>query len=106
MSILGSNPRAPVDASHPQAQAICDRCGFLWHFDALQWQFQWRGTQLVNTRFLVCPDCLDVPQEQLRTIVLPPDPLPVLNARPPQWAAQEAEAGQLPTPAYVVPDDE
>lgn len=105
MTILGSNPRAPVDPSHPEAQAICDLCSFLWPHKDLQWQFQWRGTQLANTRFLVCPDCLDKPSEFLKTIILPPDPLPVINARPPQWTSQEAQAGPLPTPAYVVPDD-
>jgi len=31
---------------------------------------------------LVCKSCLDVPQEQLRTIILPPDPVPISNPRP------------------------
>jgi hypothetical protein len=31
---------------------------------------------------LVCPSCLDRPNEQLRTITLPPDPVPIMNARP------------------------
>ena len=33
--------------------------------------------------------CLDVPQEQLKTILLPPDPMPLLNARVPSFAYEE-----------------
>jgi hypothetical protein len=32
-------------------------------------------------RLLVCDDCYDVPQEQLRAIVVPADPTPIVNAR-------------------------
>ncbi len=74
--------RAKVDPNNPQAFAVCDRCGFWYNHKDLKWQFQWMGPQLQNTRLLVCDTCLDVPQEQLRTIILPPDPMPVLNARP------------------------
>lgn len=31
---------------------------------------------------------MDVPQQQLRTIVLPPDPMPVFNARPEQYRTE------------------
>jgi len=48
----------------------------------LQWQYQFSGVQLQNLRILVCRPCLDIPQIQLKTIVIPPDPLPVLNPRP------------------------
>lgn len=34
------------------------------------------------TGFLVCLRCLDVPNEQYRYQNLPPDPVPVVNARP------------------------
>jgi hypothetical protein len=34
----------------------------------------------------VCPTCLDVPQESGRTIVLPPDPVPVAYALPENYA--------------------
>lgn len=74
--------RAQVNPSSPRAFATCDRCGFLYNLDRLQWQFQWAGTQLQNLRLLVCDPCLDVPQEQLRAIIIPPDPVPVFNARP------------------------
>ncbi len=74
--------RATVNARHPRAFAICDRCSALYNHDQLQWQFQWIAVKLQNIRLLVCESCLDKPQEQLRTIVLPPDPVPIMNARP------------------------
>ncbi len=73
---------ASVDARDPRAWAVCDRCGFLYNHSALQWQWQWVGPRLQNLRLLVCQSCLDTPQEQLRTVILPPDPEPIQNARP------------------------
>lgn len=74
--------RARVSQRSPQAQAVCDRCYLNFSLADLQWQFQWSGVKLQNLRLLVCKECLDVPQVQLKTIVIPPDPLPVLNPRP------------------------
>jgi hypothetical protein len=45
---------------------------------------------LFNTNLLVCPPCLDVPNEQLRTITLPPDPVAVDDARIESFATDEA----------------
>lgn len=73
---------ARVNARKPQAHAICDRCGFRYNHVDLQWQFQWQGPTLQNLRQLVCRSCLDVPNAQLRTILIPADPLPILNPRP------------------------
>lgn len=73
---------ATVSVSSPRAFGICDRCGFRYNHDQLAWQFQWQGPRLQNIRILVCQSCMDTPQEQLRTIVLPPDPVPIFNARP------------------------
>lgn len=74
--------RAHIDASNPRALGVCDFCGFLYNLQDLRWQFEWIGPRLTNQRMLVCRTCNDKPQEQLRTIVLPPDPIPVFNARP------------------------
>jgi hypothetical protein len=80
-----------VDASNPEASGQCDRCSRWRNMSDLEWQFEWSGTHLYNLRILVCREfCLDVPQEQLRTIVLPPDPPPVLNARVPNFAYEES----------------
>lgn len=42
--------------------------------------------KLQNLRLLVCKRCLDVPMDQLKTIVIPADPMPVLNPRPEHYA--------------------
>jgi hypothetical protein len=73
--------RARTSARSPRAHAICDRCGFRYNHDRLKWQFEWRGPSLMNIRILVCNRCLDRPQEQLRAIVIPADPVPIQNPR-------------------------
>ena len=80
-----------VDPSNPAAAAQCDRCGRWFNLNSLKFQTEWAGQRLYNTGALVCTQggCLDVPQEQLRTILIPPDPLPVLNARVPDFAYEE-----------------
>jgi hypothetical protein len=73
--------RARISATNPQAAAICDRCGFVFNHVDLGWQYDFAGTGLVNKRVLVCKRCDDVPQTQLKVIVLPPDPVPIINPR-------------------------
>lgn len=73
--------RARVSARNPRAFGVCDRCGFLYNHVNLQWQYQWAGASLTNLRILVCDQCLDVPQSQLRAIVVPADPVPIQNPR-------------------------
>lgn len=82
--------RARTSASSPQAHAICDRCGFRYNHVDLKWQYDWRGAQLTNVRVLVCSSCSDTPQEQLRAIVLPADPTPIINARVENFVTNEA----------------
>ena len=74
--------RYRVSRNAPRARGRCDRCGFQYQLEALNWQYQWAGTRLQNLQLRVCQRCLDVPQEQLRSIILPADPIPVLNPRP------------------------
>lgn len=83
--------RARTSSKSPQAHAICDRCGFRYNFVDLTWQFDWRGTALQNLRILVCPPCRDTPQQQLRAIVLPADPEPIINARPQDFVAASTD---------------
>lgn len=74
---------ASVNPGSPRALGMCDRCGFVFQRDSLDWQYQWQGPKLQNRRILVCDNgCMDVPQEQLRTIIVPPDPIPISNPRP------------------------
>lgn len=75
--------RFRVNARKPEARGVCDRCGLQYSHKDLQWQFEWQGPRLQNKRILVCnTGCLDVPQQQLRTIIIPADPLPIMNPRP------------------------
>jgi hypothetical protein len=47
----------------------------------LRWQYDWRGASMMNIKLLVCNTCYDQPQEQLRAIVVPADPVPIVNPR-------------------------
>lgn len=81
--------RARTDPSNPQAHAICDRCGFRYNRVNLNWQYDWRGASLQNIRILVCNTCMDTPQEQLRAIVVPADPVPIDQPRTQDFAQAE-----------------
>lgn len=65
-------------------------------------QKQWAGTQLVDLRILVYPDELDTPQRQLGTIFIPPDPLPIKNARPENYSIDEEPVSTLTTEGGAV----
>lgn len=80
-----------TSARSPHAHAICDRCGFRFNHVDLHWQHEWRGPSLMNIRVLVCKSCLDVPQQNVRSIALPADPTPIINARPEFFDADETD---------------
>lgn len=82
--------RAKISARSPEALAICQRCGFMFNLSDLQWQWDWQqGPRLKNLRIQVCRTCLDVPQENGRTIVLPPDPIPKMYPLPEDYASAD-----------------
>src|SRR6266849_5165254 len=88
--------RAQISAKAPRALGICQRCGFMYNLDQLQWQYDWQqGPRLFNLRIKVCPSCLDTPQESGRTIVLPPDPIPVTYALPENFALADSPVAAL-----------
>lgn len=96
--------RAQISARAPRATAICDRCGFMYNHDQLQWQWDWQqGPRLFNLRIMVCRTCLDRPQENGRTIVLPPDPVPILNPRPENYVSADNPLSYL---GYNVADNQ
>ncbi len=94
--------RAP---SSPKAFAICDRCGFLYNHEDLNWQMQWAGDTLINQQILVCNPCLDVPQDQLRSLTLPPDPEPVSNPRPEYYAIDDSNWLVTEAGVYFITED-
>ncbi len=92
----------PTDSGAPEPVGFCDRDGAKWPLAALTWQLQWAGPNIINTYFLVCPRCLDELQEQARTIVIGPDPVPIKDLRPGFQVQQEAAVGAPPIPPYVI----
>lgn len=89
MAYASKEGRARINSRSPEAAGQCDRCGFLYNHDHLRWQMDYSGAGIYNKRILVCERCYDTPQQQLKVIVIPPDPLPVLNARPPDYVTSE-----------------
>jgi hypothetical protein len=67
----------------------------------LNWQYDWAGASIINKRILVCRHCLDNPQQQLRAIVLPADPMPILNPRPEQFERAETDYRLTSLPATM-----
>ena len=98
MAYASQSGRARTSAKKPQAHAICDRCGFRYNFVDLQWQYDWRGPVIQNIRILVCKPCLDRSQEQLRAIVLPADPEPIINARTQDFVGAETNYRTISAP--------
>lgn len=84
------HPRRTItDPTRPEAWGTDDRSGFVGNHKNLRWQMEWAGTKLINKRVLVFDDQYDTPQRQLGTLILPPDPVPIANARPEQYPLDE-----------------
>ena len=81
MGYASKSGRARTSARNPQAFAVCDRCAIWYNHVNLRWQYDWAGASLINKRILVCDTCYDDPQNQLRAIILPADPTPIVNPR-------------------------
>lgn len=77
--------RAYASATKPEAWGQCDRCNRTYLHKNLTFQKKWQGIQLANLFVLVCWECYDKPQENIRTLIIPPDPVPIMNARPEQY---------------------
>lgn len=86
MGYASQQGRARVSLRSPRAAGQCDRCGFLYSHSDLRWQFDYAGAGLINKRMLVCRRCEDLPQNQLRSFVIPADPVPIQNPRVPNYA--------------------
>ena len=95
MGYASKSGRARTDARNPRAFAICDRCAIWYNHYQLSWQYDWAGASLVNKRILVCSTCYDTPQEQLRAIVIPADPVPIVNPRVEPYAWDEIDRRQV-----------
>jgi hypothetical protein len=103
MAYASISGRAKTSSSSPRAFAICDRCGFTYNHINLQWQFDWRGPTMQNVRILVCNECLDDPQEQQRAIVVPADPVPIMQARTQDFRTAETDYQTVTAPPVIDP---
>jgi len=77
MSYRPKGKHVTIDVNSPDALGICDYTGFVFNRKDLFKQMEWRGNGLVWTGYMVGQPYLDIPNEQLRPPILPPDPVPV-----------------------------
>ena len=89
MAYASQQGRAVANSAAPAAAGQCDRCGFVYQRNQLKFQWDFRGPVLQNTRILVCSRCYDQPAEQLRSIVIPADPMPIMQPRVPDYPTAE-----------------
>jgi hypothetical protein len=99
MGYASISGKARTDVNNPRAFAVCDRCGQWRNHVDLQWQYDYRGRTLANLRILVCETCLDDPQPQLKPRIIPPDPLPIANARVESFAYDNEDERFTTNPA-------
>jgi len=80
---------ARVDPTSPKGWATDMRSGFITNAENLIEQHEWRGLKVMPTGTLTHARYLDKPQRQLGANILPPDPTPLMNARPEQYPVDE-----------------
>jgi hypothetical protein len=84
------NGFARVNARNPRAFGICDTCGYQFNLCELVDQVEYQGNNITKTGFLVCTrTCNDKPQPQLRSPILPNDPVPMKNPRVETYAGPQ-----------------
>lgn len=71
-----------IDPNNSDAKAVCDRTGFSFNHSDLVKQMEWRGNSLEWTGLMVGRPFVDFPNEQNRTPVMFPDPVPIELPRP------------------------
>lgn len=91
-----------IDPDNPEALGICDYTGFVHLRRDLVKQMEWRGNSLEWTGLYVGRDYADVPNEQLRPPILPPDPVPVIDPRPPLDSVQTYTSNTLPVINQII----
>ena len=104
MAYASQSGRAKTSATNPEAFGVCDRCGIWYNHVKLRWQYDWRGATIQNLRILVCDTCYDTPQEQLRAIVVPADPTPIINARTQDFVGAETNYQTITQPPTIDPN--
>jgi hypothetical protein len=73
--------RAKTNPHQPRAQAVCDFCGEHYMRIDLIDQMEFYGDVLTDTGYRACPRCISKPQPQLKPVILPEDPVPIVDPR-------------------------
>ncbi len=81
--------RARTDPTSPRGWGTDMRSGFIVNVENLIEQTEWRGFKPMPTGTLTVHPYLDKPQRQLGAIILPPDPVGLMNARPENYPIDE-----------------
>ena len=105
MGFADLHGRARVDPSAPEAFGVCDQCSEWYNRRDLRKQYEFNGRGTYWTGYLVCRSCLDKPQPQLLTPILPPDPRPVIQPRPEEPTSQFIAPGFALFELALVPQD-
>ena len=69
----------------------------------LSWQMDFRGPVLQNIRLLVCDRCMDEPAYQAKAIILPADPVPIVQPRPEWFTQSEGDFRVTTAPPVIDP---
>ena len=101
MGYASISGKARTNPTNPKAFGVCDRCGQWRNHVDLRWQMDYRGRQLSNLRILVCEVCEDQAQPQLKPRIIPPDPLPIPNARTEPYIYDETNNRYTSAPPAV-----
>lgn len=99
MGYASISGQAVTNPDSPRAFAVCDRCARWFNHQDLRWQYDYRGRTLQNLRILVCDSCMDLPNEQLKPRIIPPDPVPIANARLEPFCYDEEDQRYTSNPA-------
>jgi hypothetical protein len=90
--------RAKVDPRAPKAIGVCNRCGFWYQRSELVPQYEWAGVKQQNLELYICTrTCYDTPQIQLKTIIIPADPMPVYRPFPEPFALDDTGGTDIPS---------
>jgi hypothetical protein len=100
--------RARVSMRSPSAIGVCQRCGMWYQRSELVPQYEWSGVKLQNLELYVCTrTCHDKPQTQLKTIIIPADPLPIYRPFPEPFTSDDADSAPAsPFRAEAVNDED
>lgn len=107
MAYASRSGRARTNPRNPSAFGVCDRDGLWYNLSDLVWQHEWAGPSLINKRIRVCRNCLDIPNQQLRSIIIPADPTPVSQPRTEPYLTDETNSittqGNTTDPSTGIP---